>query len=276
MCAFALTVNYFLDRIALMRTWKRAPRLGTTIASLNRNYFFPASVVAFAIISSFWWAGFQFDNLCMNENSTAPSFYADNWSIPVVEYESLFDTTGTLVVYNFTIDPGQPTYSYCDQNFLSYPNSRERSFPFIPQFQAQQYMTSDQELVTTVYGWSSVGVLLLFFIFVAVQILRWFYGYFVGAYKVSYLLSSLPLLFLLWDLGSNRISFYCLCRSFTQYSQQEMIRVKIFRSAILYLYLFRKLRVSSSPTPFWLVVSMELIQKCWTGQMLNVRMLSMI
>jgi hypothetical protein len=44
-CAFALQVIYFLDRFSLMRTWKRAPHLGSTISKFNRTYFLPLSVL---------------------------------------------------------------------------------------------------------------------------------------------------------------------------------------------------------------------------------------
>jgi hypothetical protein len=44
-CAFALQVIYFLDRLSLMRTWKRVPRLGSTISEFNRTYFLPLSIL---------------------------------------------------------------------------------------------------------------------------------------------------------------------------------------------------------------------------------------
>ena len=44
-CAFALQTIYFLDRLSLMRTWKRVPKLGSTISQFNRRYFLPLSVL---------------------------------------------------------------------------------------------------------------------------------------------------------------------------------------------------------------------------------------
>jgi hypothetical protein len=84
MCSFALFVNFFMDRFSLMvcacvvsssfvqtvthslsqRTWKRAPALGTTISKFSRRYFFSTALVAMAVVSSYYWSGFPFDNLC--------------------------------------------------------------------------------------------------------------------------------------------------------------------------------------------------------------------
>lgn len=70
LCSFALLVNFFTDRFSLMRTWKRAPMLGNTISRFSRKYFFSAAIVAQAIVSSYYWSGFPYDNLC-SEYTTA-------------------------------------------------------------------------------------------------------------------------------------------------------------------------------------------------------------
>ena len=44
-CAFAMQVIYYLDKLSLTRTWKRVPRLGSTISQFNRRYFLPLSIV---------------------------------------------------------------------------------------------------------------------------------------------------------------------------------------------------------------------------------------
>lgn len=64
LCSFALLVNFFTDRFSLMRTWKRAPMLGNTISQFSRKYFFSTALVAMAIVSSYAWSGFPYDNLC--------------------------------------------------------------------------------------------------------------------------------------------------------------------------------------------------------------------
>lgn len=64
LCSFALLVNFFTDRFSLMRTWKRAPALGTSISKFSRKYFFSTAIIAMAIVSSYYWSGFPFDNVC--------------------------------------------------------------------------------------------------------------------------------------------------------------------------------------------------------------------
>jgi hypothetical protein len=46
------------------RTWKRAPALGTAISKFSRRYFISTAVVAMAVVCSYNWSGFAFDNLC--------------------------------------------------------------------------------------------------------------------------------------------------------------------------------------------------------------------
>ena len=72
MAAFALSINYFTDRHSLMRTWKRAPPLGPGISEFSRRYFVSTSFLAMAVMSSYFWAGFPFDNLCVNDYPAPP------------------------------------------------------------------------------------------------------------------------------------------------------------------------------------------------------------
>ena len=54
-CAFALTIIYYMDKFSLMRTWKRASRLGTKISEFNRIYFLPLSVLGMLHLSARAW-----------------------------------------------------------------------------------------------------------------------------------------------------------------------------------------------------------------------------
>ena len=86
MCAFALFINYFVDRFSLMRTWKRAPLLGTRISEFSRRYFFSTAVAAMALVSSYYWSGFPFDNLCDNGESSADPFEG-TWLVEPIDGE---------------------------------------------------------------------------------------------------------------------------------------------------------------------------------------------
>ena len=68
-------------------------------------------------------------------------------------------TLGSNTTYTVTVDSeNDSTFRYCFQDML---RSTGRSFPAIPEFQPEggEWMTEDQERVTTLYGWTSVGVL---------------------------------------------------------------------------------------------------------------------
>lgn len=190
-CAFSLQVIYFMDRLSLMRTWKRVPKLGVAISKFNRTYFLPLSMLAMAVFSSYYWSGFPYDNLCVNEGSSTTASQAGYYSIPVYEQESavaiLLGTNSTAqdeVKYyvNFTITEGEPTYRYCLQDFLR--TKGRQTFPFIPQFQeeGQEWMTDQQEEVCTIYGWSSFAFFIGFCIIVLSTWVYSFYHYFQGSY----------------------------------------------------------------------------------------------
>jgi hypothetical protein len=44
-CALALQIIYYLDKLSLTRTWKRVPKLGSTISQFNRTFFLPLSLI---------------------------------------------------------------------------------------------------------------------------------------------------------------------------------------------------------------------------------------
>lgn len=149
LCSFALLLNYFVDRFSLMRTWKRPPQLGTKISEFSRRYFFSLAIVAMALLSSYIWSAFPFDNLCMNEGANAPTF-AGAWLVTPLEGD----------VEEVTLDDSDGSFRYCLQDFFRISGE---NFPFISKNQpdGEEWMTSEQETVTDIYGWSAVGVMSL-------------------------------------------------------------------------------------------------------------------
>jgi amino acid transporter len=161
MCSFALLVKYFVDRFSLMRTWKRAPQLGPGVSTFSRRYFFSLACVAMAIISSFYWSGFPFDNICPND-----------------EIDDRY-VGKTFTVFSHGVDVPPPVvsfdardvdYFFCNQDLLS--PGRGRTFPFIAakQPEGEEWMTDDQEIVTTIFGWSAVAI-------TAIVILKFIWGW---------------------------------------------------------------------------------------------------
>lgn len=161
MCSFALFINYFMDRFALMRTWKRPPKLGSKISEFSRRYFFLVAILAMAVLASYYWAGFPYDNLCLIEEAESPlisnNTFVGEWKIRP------FDSALNPVDIYFPSDTD--IYQPCLQDFFRFPWS-EKAFPFISMFQleGEEWMTVDQELITDIFGWSSVGVLGIIFI----------------------------------------------------------------------------------------------------------------
>jgi hypothetical protein len=179
MCAFTLGVNYFTDRFSLMRTWKRAPHLGTQISRFSRRYFFSVACLAMAVMSSLYWAGFPYDNTCPNNNDVNP-VYIGNYTV------AARSDTGTNQVDHVEISAETTEYRYCLQDLIRSGNGN--SFPFIPEQQPKgdEWMTADQEVVTTIFGWSSVAVIVVvvgMFFFGWLQMLQ---GLFSSSYSVSW------------------------------------------------------------------------------------------
>jgi hypothetical protein len=144
MCSFSLFIKYFTDRFSLMRTWKRAPQLGTRISKFSRRYFFSLACVAMAILSSYYWSGFPFDNICPNEDIDS-------------DYVGSFTVKGESVTFtNSSVD-----YRFCSQDLLMF--GRGNTFPFVAskQPEGEEWMTDEQEVVTTIFGWSSVAITVL-------------------------------------------------------------------------------------------------------------------
>jgi hypothetical protein len=177
MCALALFINYFFDRFALMRTWKRAPKLGAKISEFGRRYFFSIAILAMAVLSSYYWSAFPFDNLCVVEDATVGtnSTYGGDWIV------SPLDTK--LPQVPIQIPENGDLYRPCLQDFFHFPLS-DKAFPFISMFQleGQEWMTEDQELICDIFGWSSVGVVVV----VVFSFLYKWYSSFLDFFRGSY------------------------------------------------------------------------------------------
>lgn len=157
-CSFGLGVIYFVDGFCLMRTWKRLPHLGTSISQFSRRYFFSISLVAMAVVSSYYWTGFPFDNLCQNDNPVSTVY-------PVGTY-NLKRADGRNVTSDVVIDTDTASFRYCLQDYMRYGNL---TFPALSRWQPEggEWMSEDQETVVDVYGWTSLAVIFVVLIFFA-------------------------------------------------------------------------------------------------------------
>jgi hypothetical protein len=189
MCAFALFIIYFVDRFSLMRTWKRQPHLGTMISEVSRRYFFALAIVAMAVLSSYYWSAFPFDNIC-STNTTVSDAYVGEWTVTQLGSKTESISIGSLNVsssktnssggnYFAQVNETDSYYEFCLQDFFRYPRG-ENHFPFIPEFQPEgmEWMNPEQETVTRVYGWSSLVLLFLVVLVFLLMIARALLGVF--------------------------------------------------------------------------------------------------
>lgn len=143
-------IKYFVDRFSLMRTWKRAPQLGTRVSKFSRRYFFSLACVAMVVLCSFYWSGFPYDNLC--EDGLVDETYRGSFTIEPKD-------GGSHVTVEF--DEFSPQYKFCSQDLLA--PGRGNTFPFVPEQQpnGDEWMTEDQETITRIFGWTSVALTVL-------------------------------------------------------------------------------------------------------------------
>lgn len=163
MCALATFVTYYVDSFSVMRTWKQAPRMGTKISSFQRRYFFSFAVAVMAVMSSYAWSGFPYDNLCETESTTG-TYYGTYFVQPIGNKSTQFEVS---------ISSDTPSYHFCSQDFMN----RQTGFKFPAFSKYQQYgdkwMTEDQETLSEVYGWTSLCIVAGVCLYFVVQFLKY-------------------------------------------------------------------------------------------------------
>jgi len=83
LCSLSILVYYYIDSFAIMRTWKRVPALGTSIAMFNDKYVVPTTILALSVISSYWWSAFPMDNLCVDDTLYDITSYPSSSPVPM-------------------------------------------------------------------------------------------------------------------------------------------------------------------------------------------------
>lgn len=53
-----------MDKFCLVRLWQPVPTIGSDLAVFSRRFFFPLTLIFFAMVSSFAWAQYPYDNVC--------------------------------------------------------------------------------------------------------------------------------------------------------------------------------------------------------------------
>jgi hypothetical protein len=148
--AIALCVNYHTDRFSLMRTWKRAPHVSREISSYSQNYFFSSACFFLAVMSSFYWSAFPFDNLCEVEDASVNSTYIGTHKLNVTKrFQKEPSNFTTTVIANSTV------YKFCAQDYIL--GATGPTFPFLN----GEWMGDDQQGLAILFGWTYVAVMSL-------------------------------------------------------------------------------------------------------------------
>ncbi|KAG7353426.1 hypothetical protein IV203_002781 [Nitzschia inconspicua] len=149
-----LFIQYFVDRFSLFRLWGWNPQLGAELASFSRKYMILGCLAAFAIMSSFIYAQFPYDNVCDPSepvNGAAGSYSGVTLADGVLVNEGS-ENAGIVVVSQDT------EVAFCDQ---SRSGSDEFWFPATKRVQGDgplTWFTNEQARITAVYGWTSVVI----------------------------------------------------------------------------------------------------------------------
>lgn len=162
-----LTIHYWVDKFCLLRIWAPAPLLDNSIAKMSRRYFFSSALAVLAVMMSFNYASFPFDNACgkyifshsllrVEVPSDAILLTVQNATIPM-EYigtHNISVANGSYAIV--TLNADDQTYEFCKQDMLRY-----QPFPALPipsnQPADAKWMSSSQNF-TVVYAWTAVGV----------------------------------------------------------------------------------------------------------------------
>lgn len=143
----ALLAQYYSGKFSLLRLCGPTPDIGFHLSRLSRNYFTPIVLVTHVVMNAYWWSGYPYDNVCESNEENGGG------------------------------------YSYCNQNFYG-----AMVFPPLPRFQPEgaKWMSESQETLTSLYGWTSVVVMLVAsYAFLRNTIIPWIKSIYGSTYEVS-------------------------------------------------------------------------------------------
>lgn len=168
-------IHYCTDKYCVLRVWAPSPTIGTSI-SVYCRVFIMATVVVLAIVSSYYVAGFPFDNACATTEIVPPE-YIGNYTA----------STGDGVDITVSIKADDYSFAFCNMDMEKYG-----AFPAWASNQpvGKEWMDKDQANIAWLFGWTSVIALILaaciFFNRVALKFCRYmFFGFYDSSENVS-------------------------------------------------------------------------------------------
>ncbi|GMH94230.1 hypothetical protein TrST_g13678 [Triparma strigata] len=188
-CLAALLLNFVVDRYCIVRLWKLHPQTGAGVASVSFKFML-ISILAHSVLSSYWWSGFPFDNLCVDESDGT-----NNASVQITTPDGAT-----------TFTQAGSSYAYCNQDLLT-----RWKFPALPEFQGEhQWMTSNQALMVSICGIASAVFLgFIFFGFFGTGIFFSVKHLFVPAYKESGRDQNIPFSCCRGEISSHIPQYNC-------------------------------------------------------------------
>lgn len=156
-----------------MRIWGYSPFVGSEVAQFSRKYFFSGAILAYAVISAYAWAGFPYDNLCPEAESSGAAGVYINATVASEKNDG---------PQNITVVDEQ-FFQYCRQNWRAFNGF---GFPPVPGKQPEggEWMNENQEMLASIYGWTALAFLIGFIVlFFGSGILKYFQSWFRGIYK---------------------------------------------------------------------------------------------
>ncbi len=111
-CAIALYVNYFADKFSLTRTWKPAPKLGSSMSKFNRTIIFPIMLIIMVFVATRSWENFTYDSLCTNDSvlNFESSATSGSTTFQLDGIEGIIDNSEVVVT------PSSTEFFFCNSN----------------------------------------------------------------------------------------------------------------------------------------------------------------
>ena len=158
MCSAAFFVAFYADKFSLLRTWRHKDHATARISSFSRRYFFSTALMMFAIVSSYFWASFPFDNLCEDVIPIGNHYYGTH---------QLQGEDGTTISLNVVV--GATGYRHCSQQLIGF---KGWNFPALPQWQPEgdEWMSEQQELLVEIFGIVSVVFVVVVLAFMVLSV----------------------------------------------------------------------------------------------------------
>ena len=136
-------MSYWLDKFSILRSWSQGPKIGTKVSKISNNMFL-LCLATYAIMSSYNFARFPFDNACAGED--IDNGYYGSWDV-------VMSSGSTEQV---EISSGNLEYKFCSQDLM-------RRFAFLPSqvLTGSDWMNGSQDTYAQIYAFFGVVVVAL-------------------------------------------------------------------------------------------------------------------